>query len=140
MHGAHQPHPIVVRAGRRDVPAQREHPVRVFRADGPEHGVRHRSEHIVQRRSVRAKAPGLVDVRPERVLFQRLLLRHHRVRHHRQLEDFVARHHYHAHRQHRGVITGEFSPVSIPRVLLWQHRPLTCNQKVASVFFFLLTF
>jgi len=111
VHGADQRHSAVVRAGRRPVPAQRDHVVRVFRAHGPQHWVRHRPVHIVQRRSVRAQAPWLAHIRPERVLLHRLLLRHHRVCHHRQLEDLVARLRLRARRQHRYAIAGEFHPV-----------------------------
>lgn len=107
MHGADQRHTAVVRHDRGGVPHHGDHAVRVLHADGPGHRVRHRSEHIVQRRGVRAQAPGLVDVRPERVLLRRLLFRHHRVRDHQQLEAVAAHHHLRADDEPGGAVAGE---------------------------------
>jgi len=54
VHGDHKSHPAVVGAGRGPFSDHSELLVRVLYADGPQHGFRHRLEHIVQRRGLRA--------------------------------------------------------------------------------------
>lgn len=108
VHGADQPSPVLVRADRGAVPSHGEHPVHVFDSDGPEHGMCHRSVHIIQRRGVRTQAQGLIDVRPERVLLRWDILRVYRVRNHRQLEEIADLQHHVSVDQRCGIVNGEF--------------------------------
>lgn len=118
VHGADQHRAVLVRANRGAVPGHGEHPVHMLCADGPEYRVRHRPVHIVQRRGVRAQAQGLADVRPERVLLRRHLLRIHRVRHHRELEKVTDLQHHVPLDQRRGTITGEYARKHIARIII----------------------
>lgn len=97
VHGAHRPRPVLVRVYRGAVSDHGQLAVPVLDSDGPQYGTGYRAVHIVQRRGVRTQAPRRAHVRPERVLFRRLLLRHYRVRYHRQLEDDHAHHRRRAH-------------------------------------------
>lgn len=107
MHVADQHRAVLGHTDRSAVPGHGEHPVHVLNSDGAEYRVRHRSVHIVQWRGMRAQAPGLIDVRPERVLLRRQLLRVHRVRHHRELEKGSDQQHRVPLDQRRGIVTGE---------------------------------
>lgn len=109
MHG-HGQHGADIRgAGGRGAAQHGQRPVRVLYTDGPGHRAGHRTEHIVQRRGVRAAAAQHADVRAQRVLLRRLFPGDQHVRVQQELEIDADHHHLRARPQSGHTDDGEYT-------------------------------